>query len=62
MCIVSKLFSNFQGSFSTQLCHCKNDVFIMKSIVGKSDSAGTTFKCVYLTILHIQPFRQLILE
>ena len=28
----------------------------MKSIVGKSDSAGTAFKCVYLTSLHIQPY------
>ena len=56
MCFLPKLFSNFQGSFSTELCRCKNDVFIMKSIVGKSDSAGTAFKCVYLTSLHIQPY------
>jgi len=52
MCILSRVFSNFQGSFPTQLCHCENDTFIMKSIAGKKDSAGTTFKCVYLTILH----------
>ena len=54
--IISKFLYDFQGSYSTALCLCKYASLMMKNLLGKSDSAATSFKCVFLMILHIQPY------
>ena len=54
--IISKFLYDFQGSYSTALCLCKYASLMMKNLSGKSDSAATSFKCVFLMILHIQPY------